>query len=118
MDKFSKQNRIIDLVNANYHLLPVINRFGIHLGNRDRSLEKICASQNINVDFLLVIVNTFHNEEYFPEAELKSFSPLAIIDYLKKTHQYYTGYILPKLDTLLNQLIHSIQTKKHHLESI
>lgn len=31
MDTFTKQHKIIDLVQANYHLLPVINRFGINL---------------------------------------------------------------------------------------
>ena len=118
MDRFTKQNKTIDLVEANYHLLPVINRFGINLGNKDKSLEKICTAQNINVDFFLVIINTFHDEEYFPETELKSFSPLLIIDYLKKTHQYYIEYVIPKLESLLMQLIESNKTEIHQLEII
>lgn len=118
MDRFTKQNKTIDLVEANYHLLPVINRFGISLGNKDKRLEKICTAQNINVDFFLVIINTFHDEEYFPETELKSFSPLLIIDYLKKTHQYYIEYVIPKLESLLMQLIESNKTEIHQLEII
>ena len=118
MDRFTKQNKIVDLVEANYHLLPVINRFGINLGNKDRSLEKICAAANVNVDFFLVIVNTFHNEEYFPETELKSFSPVLIIEYLRKTHQYYIEYVLPKLESLLTQLIESNKTEIHQLDII
>jgi regulator of cell morphogenesis and NO signaling len=118
MQKFTKQNKIIDLVETNYHLLPVINRFGISLGNKDKNLEKICSEQNINVDFLLVILNTFHNEDYFPETELKSFSPLLIIEYLRKTHQHYIEYILPKLENLLKQLIQSNPTEIHELEII
>lgn len=118
MKIFSKNTKIIDLVEANNHLLPVINRFGIMLGNKDKSLEKICIAQHINIDFLLAILNTYHNAEYFPVKELKSFSPVDIISYLKKTHQYYTGYILPKLESLLNLLIHSDHTNKHQLEII
>ncbi|MCY1722387.1 hemerythrin domain-containing protein [Prolixibacteraceae bacterium Z1-6] len=118
MNRFTKQNKIIHLVEANYHLLPVLNRFGINLGNKDKSLEKICAAQNINIDFLLAIVNTFHNEEYFPETELKSFSPLLIIDYLKKTHQHYIEYVLPKLESLLELLIDSNITEIHQLNII
>ncbi len=118
MDRFTKQHKVIDLVEVNYHLLPVINRFGIYLGNKDKSLDKICQSQNIDIDFLLVIVNTFHNEEYFPETELKSFSPILIIDYLKKTHQYYIEYVLPKLELLLKQLIESNKTDNHQLNII
>ncbi|HKK63061.1 MAG TPA: hypothetical protein VJ951_10880, partial [Bacteroidales bacterium] len=107
MDRFKKHHKIIDLVETNYHLLPVINRFGIALGNQDRSLEKICLEKGINIDFFLVIVNTFHNEDYFPEEELKSFSPLLIVEYLEKTHEYYIEFILPKLDHLLKSLLES-----------
>ncbi len=118
MDRFTKHNKITDLVEANYHLLPVINRVGITLGNKDKSLEKICSALNIDVDFLLAIVNTFHNEEYFPEAELRSFSPLLIINYLKKTHQHYVDFVLPKLELLLKQLIDSNSTDIHQLDII
>lgn len=118
MNRFTKHNKVLDLVEANYHLLPVINRFGINLGNKDKSLDKICQSQSIDIDFLLMIVNTFHNEEYFPETELKSFSPLLIIDYLRKTHQHYIEYVLPKLASLLKQLIESNNSDIHQLDII
>ncbi len=118
MDRFTKNDRIIDLVNANYHLLPVINRFGINLGNKDKNIYKICTEKKIDVDFFLVIINTFHNEAYFPEVELKGFSPILIIKYLKKTHQYYLNYVLPKLENLLYQLINSNKTSIHQLEII
>lgn len=118
MEKFTKKNKIIDLVETNYHLLPVINRLGIKLGNKDKNLEKICIDQHIDIEFFLVIINTFHNDEYFPETELKSFSPLLIIEYLKKTHQYYIEYVLPKLDYLLNQLIESNKTEIYQLNII
>ncbi len=115
MDRFTKQHKIIDLVEANHHLLPVINRFGISLGN-NKNLDQICRSQNINIDFFLVIINTFHNDEYFPETELKSFHTSLIINYLKKTHQYYVEYILPKLDLLLKQIIQSNHTEINQLD--
>ncbi len=118
MQKFNKRNKIIDLVDANYHLLPVINRFGINLGNKDRTLERICKDHNVDIDFFLVIINTFHDADYFPEAELKSFSPLLIIDYLKKTHQHYLTYVLPKLDHLLSELIAGNRSEIHQLDVI
>ena len=115
---FTKQDKIIDLIEINYHLLPVINRFGINLGNKDKSLEKICSKENINIDFFLAIINTFHSKDYFPEEELKSFSPLLIIDYLKKTHSHYANHVLPKLELLLQQLIESNNTDIHQLDII
>lgn len=118
MTRFTKQNKIIDLIETNYHLLPVLNRFGITLGNKENNLEKICAARNINIDFMLIIINTFHNETYFHEKEMACFSPLLIVDYLKKTHQHYIEYVLPKIDTLLMQLIESNQTGIHQLELV
>jgi len=115
---FTKQNKTIDLIEANYHLLPVINRFGINLGNKDKNLERICKDQGVNVDFFLVIINIFHNRDYFPESELKSFPPILIIDYLKNTHQHYIEYVLPKLESLLKQLIDSNKTEIHQLDLI
>jgi regulator of cell morphogenesis and NO signaling len=92
---------MVTLIRENHHLLPVLNRFGIRLGFRDKSVQEVCDGLNINPDFFLVIVNTFHNTEFFPESEFLAFSPDLIIDYLKKTHQYYIGYIIPKLEVQL-----------------
>lgn len=118
MESFTRQNKIIDLIESNYHLLPVLNRFGINLGNKDKSLAKICAALNINVDFVLVIINTFHNKNYFPESELKSYSPLLLVDYLRKTHHHYLTYVLPKLESLLDKIIQSNKTDIHQLDVI
>ncbi|MCG6189244.1 hemerythrin domain-containing protein [Maribellus maritimus] len=95
---------MVTLIRTNYHLLPVINRFGIRLGFKDKTIEEVCELHKISSDFFLAIVNTFHNEDYFPEEELLSFSPHLIVQYLKRTHQYYINYILPKMESLLEQL--------------
>lgn len=105
MKIFTPQDKMVGLIRSNYHLLPVFNRFGIRLGFKDRTVIEVCNEKKINPDFFLAIANTFNNPEYFPEEELLSFSPLLIVDYLKKTHRYYTEYILPKMEMLLDQLI-------------
>ena len=107
MEIFSKEHKIFKLIHSNYDLLPVINRFGIRLGLKEKTVETVCREKNINPDFFLAIVNTFTNEDYFPEEELLSFSPLEIIEYLKRTHRYYIHYVLPKMNIQLEQLIAS-----------
>lgn len=107
MEIFSKEHKVFKLIHQNYDLLPVINRFGIKLGLKEKTVEALCREKNINPDFFLAIINTFTNEEYFPEDELITFSPLEIIEYLKRTHKYYINYVLPKLNTQLDQLIAS-----------
>ncbi|WP_372947030.1 hemerythrin domain-containing protein [Mariniphaga sp.] len=110
MEIFKKTDKLSYLIHRNYHLLPVLNRFGIKLGIKDKTVEEICRERKISTGFFLAIVNTYHNEEYFPREELLSFSPLEITHYLRKTHQYYFQYIVPKLDDLLEKLIAS----SHH----
>lgn len=95
---------MVDLIHSNYHLLPVIHRFGIRLGFGNKTVETICTENKINADFFLSIVNTFQNKDFLPEHKLFSFSPLLIIDYLKRTHQYYKDYSLARIEKLLNEL--------------
>lgn len=107
MEIFKNNDKLSHLIHQNYHLLPVLNRFGIKLGIKDKTVEDICSERKISTGFFLAIVNTYHNEEFFPREELLSFSPLEIIRYLRKTHQYYFQTVVPKLDDLLGRLIAS-----------
>lgn len=105
MKIFNKDDKMSFLVTGNYNLLPVINRFGIHLGFKEKTIGEVCEEQNIHTGFFLAIVNTYNDENYFPHSELLSFSPFLIIDYLMTTHQYYINYVLPKIEQLLNQVL-------------
>jgi len=99
-------------------LLPVINRFGIKLGFKDKTVEEICDEKNIDANFFLAIINTFQDPEYFPENELSSFSPRLIVRYLTETHQYYINYILPKIEGFLNRLIEGSNSELQELKLI
>jgi regulator of cell morphogenesis and NO signaling len=86
-------------------LIPVINRFGIRLGLGDLSVNEICDKHQLDPDFLLTVINTFLNEEYFPEKKLQTFHTSQIIDYLTKTYQYYQRYQLPNIERHLLSFI-------------
>ncbi|MFW6257579.1 MAG: hemerythrin domain-containing protein [Prolixibacteraceae bacterium] len=118
MEIFSKDHKAYRLIHHNYNLLPVLNRFGIQLGLKDKTIETVCKERNINPDFFLAIVNTFSNEEYFPQEELLSFSPLEIIEYLKRTHRYYLNYVITKLDFQLEQLVDSRTSESQGLQMV
>lgn len=105
MKIFKQENKISSLVSTNSNLLPVINRFGIQLGFKEKTIAEICDEKNVNADFFLAIVNTYTNENYFPEEELLAFSPLLLIDYLKTTHKHYNDYVLPKIERLLDAVM-------------
>lgn len=97
--------KMADLVHQNYHVLPIINRFGINLGFGDKTIQQICNDKNINVDFFLEVVNVFLNDDYFPQETLQSFEIEEILDYLKKTHQHFLNTKLVRIEKRINELI-------------
>ncbi len=94
-----------EVVEEHTSLIPVINRLGIRLGLQDKTIREICQDHNLDTDFLLIIINTFLYEEYFPEKRLKAFHVSKIINYLIKTNQYYLRYQLPNIGRHLNLFI-------------
>jgi regulator of cell morphogenesis and NO signaling len=105
MDLFDQNTLMTDLVHSNYLLLPVLNRFGIRLGFKNKTVRDICIENELNIDFFLAIINAFHNHDFFPEKELRSFSSILIVDYLRKSHQDFKKISIPKIEYLLNKLV-------------
>jgi regulator of cell morphogenesis and NO signaling len=87
-----------EVVEEHPSLIPIINRFGIRLGVGDKSVREICNEYGLDSDFLLTVINTFLNEEYFPEKKLQTFHTSQIVDYLVKTNQYYLRFQLPNIE--------------------
>lgn len=105
MNQFDQNTKMADIIHANHLLLPVINRFGIRLGFGDKTVTDICNEYTVDIDFFLAIVNAYNDPEYFPEKELRAFSSNLIVDYLKKSHQYFISSSLPKIETYLDKLV-------------
>lgn len=97
--------QLSEVVEDHPSLIPVINRFGIRLGLGDKSVKTICDEHGLDTDFLLTVLNTFLNEEYFPEKRLRMFHTSQIVDYLIKTNQYYLRYQLPNIERHLSSFI-------------
>jgi len=114
----TRQTKMADVIHKNYLLLPVINRFGIKLGFGDRTVEEICGNANINVSFFLDIINTYHNEDYFPKEKMQEYPVKLIVDYLKKTHNYYKNKILPEIEDAIERLIISCPVDCDNLKLI
>ncbi len=105
MKIFTSTDKMASIVHSNYNVLPIINRLGVRLGLKDKTVADVCESNRINASFFLAIVNTYINSDYFPEEELQSFPPVLIVDYLQKTHLYYINYELQKIEGLLTQML-------------
>jgi regulator of cell morphogenesis and NO signaling len=99
-------------------LIPVIHRFGIYLGLGDEPVEEICRKLNLDTDFFLMMINTFLNEDYFPEKKMQGFHISLIIDYLTKTNHYYQRHQLPNIEHHLRLFISMSDPDNHSLTLI
>ncbi len=111
-------NKMADLVHMNYLLVSVINRFGIGLGFGDKTVDEVCKNHEVNVDFFLEIVNSFHDPNFFPGKNLQDFSIQFIIDYLGKTHQYYLQEKIPEIEALIEQMLVECYPENDHAQLI
>lgn len=110
--------KLADAIHSNYLLIPVVNRFGIRLGFGESTISAICSEHGIDVEFFLTILNVFSLPDYFPKQKLQTFNVLMIVEYLKKTHQYYSDIQLPTIEKLLELLIERSPNITHHLQVV
>ncbi len=104
--QFRSNTKMADVIHCNYMLLPILNRFNIQLGFGDKTVSEICKEREINTDFFLVIVNSFHDHDYFPQGKLLEFPLSLIIDYIQKSHSYYLEVKVPQVEALITELCH------------
>lgn len=88
-------------------LIPLVGRFGIRLGQGERTIEQVCRANNIDPVFMLTLMNTFLFDDYFPEHRFKEFHISQIIDYMNKTAEYYRKFQLPNIERHLGALVRS-----------
>lgn len=94
-----KKNAVLsELLTEHSELIPVVNRFGIKLGVGEKTIEKICLENDLNIDFILAILNVYLDEEYNPEKDLDAFDVSLIVDYLKRTVENYMQTSVPNLE--------------------
>jgi regulator of cell morphogenesis and NO signaling len=110
--------KMADVVQSNYLLMPVISRFGIPFGFGEMTIREICRKRKIDADFFCAIINAFSHEDYFPAKRLKAFNVLMILEYLERTHTYYTRVQIPLIERLLQDLTKKLTSDKKKLKLI
>lgn len=86
-------------------IVPVINRFGIFLGTGDATVAEVCMAAGVSVDFFLIILNTFVNEEYFPEHTLRSYSGERLVSYVEQVNRQYVEFSFPNIERHFMSLV-------------
>ena len=87
-----KDMKLANVINHDYNLIPVISRFGIMLGFGDDSIENICKDNEINVDFFLIILNSFHDSQYLDKKSLQKFSTTTLVTLNHNTSNIFSTF--------------------------
>ena len=98
MALINRDSKLSEVILHDPSTITVLDRFGIALGVGDATVSDSCAEHNIDVNFFTAILNTFINENYFPQEALAKFSATEIVDYLSKTNDYYERNVLPNIE--------------------
>ena len=109
----TKDNKMGDIILHDHQLLAVLNRFDIKLGFGEKTVEEVCKLHNINTDFFLEITNAFHDGNFFTDKKLKSFSLVLIVEYLKKSHDFYTNKKIPEIENLIDSINYKTDDEKY-----
>lgn len=97
MNYFNKEEKMADVVLNNHFLIFVIERFGIPLGFQDKSIAEVCIENNVNIDLFFTIYNLHINHKTLPTTILNDSDVITIINYLKKSHKYYSTEAIPNI---------------------
>jgi DNA-binding CsgD family transcriptional regulator len=118
MEFLTSSSILSESVSNNLLLIPVLSRFNIKLGLGDKTIAAVCDENHINTGFFLSILNTYLNEDYFPEKKLQEFNIELVSDYLKQTDAYYIHAQIPNIEKHLNAFISLSDPNNTQLELI
>ena len=91
--KYLPSDRMREVINDNGKILFVMSRFGIPLGFGDKTVEEVCAAQEVDTATFLAVANfVCHNTIDNSDIALAS-----LIDYLRRAHTWFLEFNLPAI---------------------
>ena len=97
---------VLSKILAQHHILiPIVNRFGIRLGVGNKTIENICDEQDLNIDFILTIMNVYLDENYTPKNNLTQLDLETIANYFNETIKDYLQSLVPNIEKHLHAFI-------------
>ncbi len=106
MKTFSPEIKMSELVEANYHLLAVLSRFGIEGGFGERTVRELCEKNRLDTDTFLLICNVYTHKDYAPSQDILRDGRIEdILRYLHQSHDYYMNNALVLLASTIEKLV-------------
>jgi len=95
--------KMADVIASDQRTMVLMPRFGIDMGFGDKTVEQLCRQQSIDLDFFLLMANTFLHPNYFPGKKLKKVDVKLLLLYLANSHDHYLTEKVPYLQSLVEK---------------
>ena len=101
---FTAHDTLIDLVEEDFNILPILSRFSMPLGVGNKSIGEVCAEAGVDSETFLLVVN-FILSGVIPPDKASLEAAISIVDFLHNSHDYFLAYKLPHIrQNLINAL--------------
>ncbi len=87
--------KMADVILTDYELISLLNRIGISLGFKEKTVRTLCEENNIELEYFLLLANAFHDINYIAQNKIVEIKPSWLVQYLRKSHHYYVNYKIP-----------------------
>lgn len=102
----SAEMKIFELIETDASLLSVFQRLDISLPFGDMSIREMCERDGYSEDMFLMLCNMHISPAYRVEHEcLKRNMLPELVSYLRASHRYYLGYMLPHVARHLDDIL-------------
>lgn len=105
---------IIDIINDDYTILPLLSRFSIPLGIGNETIEDVCRHNAIDVNALLLTLN-YIRTGIIDSSLIDAVSPIEIVKFLKNSHDYFISY---KFNHIRKNLIAALDIESNSTNSL
>lgn len=114
----SPEMKIFELIEADCSLLSIFQRLDIALPFGDMSIEEMCKRDGYSAELFLALCNMHISSAYRPQREMLKREMLPeLVNYLRASHRYYAGYMLPHVARHLDDILSHCDTLSRNLFS-
>jgi len=110
--QYKATDKLSNVISNDYHLLQVMSRFGISLGFGEKKIDEVCQLCGVDTNTFIKVINYVKNGAASVKQDVEDVSVLSLLNYLKRTHNYYLEYLMPSIRfNLLNAIDCSVQNE-------
>lgn len=102
----SPEMKLFELIDGYPQLLSIFSRLNIALPFGDISVAEMCSREGLDAELFIILCNMHLSPTYRPPHEALRVEMLeSVVSYLRSSHGYYTGYMLPHVAQHLERVL-------------